>query len=311
MKRKGLSLIYFAFLMVLAAAALTVWTVEAEDRVHYVPEYDKVELALIFEKETLTEEDYRLIALQTGLFRAGVEELWENGRKEELLYLQQRFFAPIQYKCSASFVFYRSERIVERPQQEKEARTLERSQQQQEAQPNGKENENQQASLSGSFLPAVQDGDILVSFSGHVFGWRSGHAAIVVDAEQGKTLEAIAPGTITKICSLEAWKQYPTLALLRLKDTEQEKRAEIAAYAAENFTGIPYSLVSFCKTETVYRVQEANDFRTHCAHLVWLAYGQFGYDLDGDGGMIVTPCDLYNSEYLEIVQIYGISPGNI
>ena len=45
---------------------------------------------------------------------------------------------------------------------------------------------------------------------------------------------------------------------------------------------------------------------THCAHLVWYAYQQFGYDLDSDGGIIVTPRDLYESTNLEIVQIYGM-----
>ena len=39
--------------------------------------------------------------------------------------------------------------------------------------------------------------------------------------------------------------------------------------------------------------------------------GEFSYyllDLDSDGGFVVTPDDLYHSDLLELVQIYGIPP---
>ena len=48
--------------------------------------------------------------------------------------------------------------------------------------------------------------------------------------------------------------------------------------------------------------------KTHCAHLVWYAYRSYGYDLDGDGGRIVTPKDLSKSSLLEPVQVVGVSP---
>lgn len=32
----------------------------------------------------------------------------------------------------------------------------------------------------------------------------------------------------------------------------------------------------------------------------------FGYDLDGDGGLWVTPCDLMQSPLLEVVEAYGM-----
>ena len=73
---------------------------------------------------------------------------------------------------------------------------------------------------------------------------------------------------------------------------------------------IPYKLTGFCGK--VGEAQEQGDSSpvegTQCAHLVWLAYRHFGYDLDSDGGYIVTPYDIYSSEFLELVQIYGISP---
>lgn len=83
---------------------------------------------------------------------------------------------------------------------------------------------------------------------------------------------------------------------LRLKDVPAQTRAEIADYARENLTGVPYRLSA--------GMWDAPG--TQCAHLVWSAYSRFGYDLDSDGGRIVTPKDLYESPLLEIVQIYGM-----
>ena len=44
---------------------------------------------------------------------------------------------------------------------------------------------------------------------------------------------------------------------------------------------------------------------THCAHVVWYAYQRIGIDLDSDGGIFVTPYDIQNSPYLEVIQSYG------
>ena len=45
---------------------------------------------------------------------------------------------------------------------------------------------------------------------------------------------------------------------------------------------------------------------TQCAHLVWSAYHHFGWDLDGNGGLVVTPRDLIRSDQLDVIQIYGL-----
>ena len=51
--------------------------------------------------------------------------------------------------------------------------------------------------------------------------------------------------------------------------------------------------------------------KTQCSHLVWYPYAQFGYDIDSDGSWLVTPKDITNSEYLEVVQVYGVDPEEI
>ncbi len=246
-------------------AALALWTARAEAFAHYAPECGQENLLPLLRKENLTEADYVLVFRQTGLARPGVDQLYASGRQQELLGLQQRFFADAEVECSHSNLFTRSERLTN-------FRSL---------------------VYDVDFLPTVQDGDILITFNGHVFGWRSGHAAIVVDAEERLTLEAIMPG----------------FALLRLKGASAQERRQIAAYAREHLTGLPYSLTAF--TESGGAGAGTMPLSgTQCAHLVWYAYHQFGYDLDSNGGFVVTPDDLYHSSLLELVQIYGLPPNS-
>ena len=263
------------------SAALALWTARAEAFAHYAPECGQENLLPLLRKENLTEADYVLIFRQTGLARPGVDQLYASGRQQELLGLQQRFFADAEVECSHSNLFTRSERLTN-------FRSL---------------------VYDVDFLPTVQDGDILITFNGHVFGWRSGHAAIVVDAEERLTLEAIMPGCDSGICGLESWEEYPGFALLRLKDASAQERRQIAAYAREHLTGLPYSLTAF--TESGGAGAGTMPLSgTQCAHLVWYAYHQFGYDLDSNGGFVVTPDDLYHSSLLELVQIYGLPPNS-
>lgn len=291
MKKRNLFLI-FLFTLIASMMILLLWTASAEKNAHYTPEYEQIDLAPVLQKEEFSDADYAILFRQTGLARTGVDELCDNGGQEDILYLQQRLFAPIEYECRRSVFLCSSERIVEQ-------------------------------SIVKNFLPAAQNGDILITFSGHFFGWRSGHAGIVINAEEGQTLEAITIGQNSQICSLNHWSEYPCFALLRLKNTSEEERAEIAAYAAQNLADISYELASFCERnpETEgdiwglpQKKSESDGHAdspvsgTHCAHLVWLAYRHFGYDLDSDGGYVVTPRDLYESDLLELVQIYGISP---
>jgi len=61
-------------------------------------------------------------------------------------------------------------------------------------------------------------------------------------------------------------------------------------------------------TGILSKKNQKNPNRTHCAHLVWRAFKQFGIDLDSNGGKIVKPQDIANSPHLEVVQIYGFHP---
>jgi len=292
MKRRSFFL-FLLFSLFVFAFWLGAWTARTEGYAHFAPEYPQLDIGSVLQKEILEEEDYKLLFRQTGMGRAGVDELWAEGRQYALFDLQERFFAEVELVCLRDLFVVQSERLVN-------------------------------LGNIRDLLPAVQTGDILISFNGHVFGWRNGHAAIVVDAKEGLTLEAITLGSDSRICNIEKWAEYPCFALLRLKDATVEQRAEIAEYAEENLVGISYRLISLSGKSKVAEVQPeeegAGDVTsvapdslagTHCSHLVWSAYAHFGYNLDSDGGLVVTPRDIFDSELLEVVQVYGLNPAMV
>ena len=248
------------------------WSAKTERFAHYTPDYERVDIAPLLQKDQLESEDYEILFRQTGMCEIGVDKLYAKGEQSKLLDLQSRYFEIVETVCLRDFLIIQSERLVDVPKGDLE-----------------------------TFLPQVENGDILISFNGHVFGWRNGHAAIVVDAEKGLTLEAMALGTDSRVCNIEKWAEYPGFVLLRLKGITQEEQSKVARYAMENLVGIPYRLL----VSNQYGIY-GDVVGTHCAHLVWLAYAQFGYNLDQDGGMVVTPRDLFECELLEVVQLYGL-----
>lgn len=150
-------------------------------------------------------------------------------------------------------------------------------------------------------LPRLEDGDILVTRCTHSFGWRHGHAALVVDAGAGRTLEAITLGIPSGYGSVQSWRTYPSFSVLRLKGTGAEFRREVARYAQAHLHALPYRLTSGLFREKAPSPPSGSQ----CAYLVWYAYHQFGYDLDSDGGRLVTVADLIQSPLLETVARIG------
>lgn len=143
----------------------------------------------------------------------------------------------------------------------------------------------------------IQNGDILVTDSTYCFCFRHGHAALVVDAEKGITLEAFGIGTESEYSKLSEWRRYPHVLVLRLKEPAGIRQA-VADYASQYLVGIPYRLstgmVDDKNMDGVY-------WGTQCAHLVWAAFRALGYDVDGDGGWLVVPEDFVKSGWLQIV----------
>ncbi len=280
----------FLFLCVwilMIVCGLVFWSSRVERTAYRGPEYPMEDLTEILNKTELEQQDYQKLMQQTGLGQTAVRMLWQEGRKYELQSLQQRFFTLPPIVCRPTTPFSREEKRVTQ----------------------------ENASDFSKIFPALEKGDILITFNSHVLGWRCGHAALVTDVAEGKTLEARVLGTKSAICSMKHWAEYPGVAVLRVKDLTREQREAVADEALKYLQGIPYRILSW-KEEVYSGEQAATDGEeaeiggTHCSHLVWTAYASVGVDLDSDGGIIVTPRDIYEDNDLEVVQIYGMGlPG--
>lgn len=153
--------------------------------------------------------------------------------------------------------------------------------------------------LAVTRLPELQNGDVLTTDSTHFLGWRHGHAALVVDAEHHIVIEAFCVGTVSELSYTYGWQYFPGVQVLRLK-ADRETRNQIAKYAKEHLQGIPYRLSAGVIDD---KDMKGDYWGTQCAHLVWLAFYYYGYDVDGNGGWLVTPADLQKSELFEVVPL--------
>lgn len=246
----------------------------------WTPDYGKAELGWIAEKEVLEKTDYDFLLFQTGLGRAAVDQLFNEfplsgGRAQELSKYQANFFSAGNYRCK---------RIGKITYEERNKG------------PKGEV-------IAGFQLATLKDGDILITKSTHSLGWRHGHAAIVTSGEKGDTLEAILWGYPSVLQNSEKWTTYSSFIQLRLKGDQYGLGRQAAAIAIADLFDLPYGLLTGIPEKSPNPVR-----KTQCAHLVWYPYNKLGYDLDTDGSWLVTPRDIAGSEYLEIVQIYGVSP---
>ena len=258
--------------LVLWTALLTCflgWTVQAEPATYTRPAGQPQDLTALLEKPSWMADDYRTLAGQTGLAPAALDLLREQGELAVIPAVQQAYFQPVAIQCTVYSLAARSERLVD----------------------------------GRNMLVALEDGDILLTPCSHVFGWRNGHAALVVDAQAGVTLEAATVGQASALGSLDKWARTPAVAVYRLRGADAATRAAVARAAVRRLTGVPYALTVglFSDKHPTGAVQG-----TQCAHLVWEAYAAFGYDLDANGGPIVTPGDLARSPLLELKQVCGL-----
>ena len=269
---------FAAFLCVLLSVVLGMGLAMAvvEHSARVVPSYEKADLTPYLEKKTLSEEDHEFLYHQTGLTRSGVDALED---RSELLDFQEAFF--YDGERSHSMAAPTTPRCI----------LLDES-----------------GNRYRAPLAPLEDGDILVTSTCHTFGWRNGHAAIVVDAENGRVLEAVAPGSRSRVGSARWFAHAANFMVLRLKDVSAEEREEIAVWAGNHLSGIDYSLFTgFFSSKD----QSEAPKTTHCSHLVWQAFIPFGYDIDSTGGPLVSCSDIARSDLLEVVQVYGFDPDRL
>lgn len=152
-------------------------------------------------------------------------------------------------------------------------------------------------------LTQLQPGDILITLSTHSMGWRHGHAGLVID--EYTVLESVTLGTCSELCSTKHWEKYSNCVVLRIKGITPEEQKAVAQYAMENLVDIRYRLLAGVIGDKAPGADGKN-FGVQCGYLVWYAWYQMGYDLDSDGGKLVTVHDLLHSDQLEVIQIFGM-----
>ena len=104
-------------------------------------------------------------------------------------------------------------------------------------------------------------------------------------------------GTKSEYASLKEWRRYPHVLVLRLNAPENVRQA-VVSYAKQKLVSIPYMLSPGAVDD---KNMDEEYWGTQCAHLVWAAFAACGYDIDGDGGWLVTPADFTASELLRAV----------
>lgn len=226
-----------------------------------------------YPRVTLSEQsDPETVFLQTGLGPAVAAQLLEQGNLQTVLDMQDAFFTPTEGVCTPLLGWFTREDRLPQP---------------------------------GPPLIDLQPGDILISLSTHTVGWRHGHAGLVMD--DGTVLESAVLGADSVLANAERWRTYSNYAVLRPKQVSPEVQQAVAQFGRKTLLGMPYRLT--CGLIGAKAPDpDTPGFGLHCSYLVWYAWNRFGYDLDSDGGRLVTASDLLFSERLEVVQVYGMDP---
>lgn len=270
-------------LVFVAALLISVMIADAvcERSAHVTPSYPKEDITEIADKPEWTEEDIHFLYRQTGLGKTALLKMksalvYSDGNPVPLSKRLQKFQEALYYEgeIEHELVADVSKRDL----------------------------------MKGFSAPVapLEAGDILVNSSTHTLGFRNGHAAIVLD-EYGTVLESLELGRDSAASNNgHLWfAESSNFMLLRLKDVDKATRAEIAKEARKNLTGIPYSIAVgvFSKKN-----QGTSPKSTHCSHLVWQAFKNAGYEIDSNGGIVVTPQDIARSPLFEVIQVYGFDP---
>lgn len=140
----------------------------------------------------------------------------------------------------------------------------------------------------------LENGDILVTSSTHIAGFPAGHAGLVTDADRGEALQAVSYFAESRLGSARDFTCRLNFMVLE-PCAPDGVREEVVRYAKSNLLGKKYGVFT----------GKRECGRTQCAHLIWYAYNRLGIDLDGNGGLFVTPKNIANSPCVRVVQVFG------
>ena len=263
-------------LITLVALVLMITSTAADRSARVLPKWERADLTEVLTKESWTDEDYDFLYHQTGLTRIALDAV---DRSQLPAFQEALFFrGEVRHEYASSSTAH--DYLVD-------------------------------PSTGHRYLAPIaplEDGDVLVSSTCHTFGWRNGHSALVVNGQYGDVLESVSAGTNSVItrAGAEWFQNASNFILLRFKDAPQETRAAIAADAKTKLLDVPYSILTGFFSSPKDQFKDGRSIgTTHCSHLVWQAYKNFGYDIDYDGGPVCTSRDIAKSPHFEIVQVYG------
>ncbi len=238
----------------------------------WCPDYAKVDITPVLNKQILTEADYELLYHQTGLSKSAIDDMRvKTGGIRRIQEIQTNFFTDFEMKSYWFAPFTYMDEIK-----------------------------------GLAKLCDLKDGDIIVSSTTRVSWWRYGHSALVSNGERKELVECIGPGEKSKNNSADTFAYLGNFLVLRPKINERIK-AQVASYAQEHLIGLTYRF-----SIGLFSPKYVEDIRiSQCAHLVWYAYKKFGFDLDSNGGWLVKPQDIALSEHVEVVQTFGFDPDTL
>lgn len=274
MKKSKLPLTILGTLLGIAALVYILLGFHAKSNMFFTPQVARIDLTPFISQTTFSESDYNILYHQTGLAKPMINILKEKPDfKETLLDFQNNYFKAQKVIKTAMTPITNIDEIHD---------------------DTGKP-------IPAFKLAPYENGYIFLTKSTYTYNWRHGHAGLVIDSVRGKVLESLEPFTVSMQQSVSKWIYYPTFKMMRLKDADQSMLDEIALYASTYMQGIPYNILAMKTSKPI-------PSSTHCSHIVWHTFNQFGVNLDSSGGIFVSPGDIGRSPYLETLQIYGFDP---
>lgn len=129
--------------------------------------------------------------------------------------------------------------------------------------------------------------DILISYDSGYKNWNYGHAAIVRKGDR-QIIEAW-PGDGVRLYTNNWSTRWNSKKKMYVRGASSSNYTNAQAYAYDKL-GSSYNLLAGKQATSMY----------YCSLLVWQAWNKQGYDLDGNGGSIVTPADLESSSRTQV-----------
>ncbi len=228
-------------------------------------------ISMLSKGEAITDAEYDIIYRQTGLTRIGIDRVIESGSIHDILMYQDSYFGEYETEYE-NFALLAGAVFTDK---------------------------------CADMVP-LKNGDVIVTSSTHFSYTDIGHSALVVDESLSLVLESATIGVGSQCYDSIELEMRPDFIVLRPK-LDQDTIDSIVKYANENLIDIPYNpVVGALSPKYPDEIQA-----TQCAHIIWYAFMKHGIDIDSNGGSVVLPRDIANSEYFEVVQVFGFDPDKL